>query len=209
MRKIIAALTLAAAALNYGSGALGNYDGLSKATVGTGSTLLVGDSITARCNAKYVAKAPGTAVRFWSGSPTSAAVDYVLSLPTPPKRVIMATGTNDLFNPPAIAAQIVRLKAALPDTEIYWVLPFAARAGQTLTVQLADMRNSAWVGNYIQQAIPASHIVDWYGVMAATPGRGVAISKYLQDGVHPWPSAIDGHYDGCEAWATTIDRKVP
>jgi hypothetical protein len=194
---------------DYGSGDRGNWKALSHGVAGTWSTAdvgIVGDSITARCNrslATLVAKQGKTlAVNYWSGRPTTPAVDWILSQPTLPRVLIVASGSNDIFDPRPFGAQVARLKAGLPaDTTLLWVDVQAARTRYGAAVQLSDQRNSMWVNNQLRENLSKSQIIPWSASFAASPNR---MTYYLQDGLHPWAAAGAGHGDGCAFWASAI-----
>lgn len=114
------------------------YDGDPTADVGIiGDSIVTGGWTTLRDN--LALKGKTLAVNYYSGRPTAPAVDFALSLTTPPPILIMATGTNDIFDPTVMAAQIARLRAGMPaTTQIYWVDVQAARSA-TAT---ADQRNT-------------------------------------------------------------------
>jgi lysophospholipase L1-like esterase len=119
----------------------------------------------------------------WCGrpfAPTWTALKTRLDqgLPVPPK-VILAAGTNDIFNPPAARAAIAQAAAAL-GSRLVFVTVYAARPGR----EVHDLRNSSWVNAMLTQTA-AQHgvrVVDWFSFLAAQPfSRPKA---YLVDGVH-------------------------
>jgi len=207
-----AAITAAAvlpAGAGYGSGDLGDWSNYAHGTIGnpaTADVLLVGDSITTRCwtdlRDSLAAKGKTLAVNYWSGRPTTPAVDWLTTQLVVPPLVVMATGTNDIFNPPVMTAQIQRTKDYLITPErLLWVDVQAARTSQTAAVQLADQRNSGWVNNQIREQLTKSQIIPWSTWFASSPNR---IPLYLQDGVHPWATSGTGHGDGCAFWAAVL-----
>jgi hypothetical protein len=180
---------------DYGSGTLAPWQTLTHGTVGDlldtpydgdpqADVLLIGDSITTRSYAGFISavEAAGhtAAVDYWSGRPTAPAVDRVLSLTTKPKLIVMATGTNDIFDPSVMAAQIARLKAGLPSTtRLMWVDVQISRPGY----EVADQRNAMAVNQQIYQAIPKDDVISWASMFWSAPWR---IGYYLEtDGVHP------------------------
>lgn len=202
----------ASATAEYGSGTLGSYSTYAHGIVGnpaTADVLLVGDSITTRCYSHLSdalsAQGKTLAVNYWSGRPTTPAVDWLVAQPAVPPVVIMATGTNDIFTPYVMAAQVARVKAYLPaGTQLHWVDVHASRWGLDTDTQVSDQRNASWVDGQIRDQLQPEQVINWSYAIAATPGRGVSISRYLQDGIHPWPSAIDGHSDGCAFWTAVL-----
>lgn len=219
---LMAWLVSPARAVDYGSGQLGDWPSWGHAQIDPWASAdvgIVGDSITGRCyprlNTRLTTTGRTLAVNYWSGRPLAPAVDWVLARvaagqPLPPV-LIMASGTNDIYNPPVVQAQVARLKAGLPSTtELLFVDVTASRWGRSYSTatQVSDMRNSSWVNGQIRAVLPDPQVIGWAAQMATLPGRGVALTYYSQDGVHPWPSAIDGHGDGCDLWAFTLMGKA-
>lgn len=168
---------------------------------------IAGDSITNRCapelRSKLLTEAGVVlAVRAWSSQNTANTVDWVLSLTHKPQFLVMATGTNDIFDPTVMAGEIAALKAGLPPTTtLVWTDVHAARPATAL----ADQRNSGWVNTAIHGALPPAQVVDWSAATAALAGTGrPGLAYYYQDGVHPWAEAGPSPYnhgDGCLFWA--------
>ncbi|MEU4290445.1 hypothetical protein AB0E63_19655 [Kribbella sp. NPDC026596] len=194
---------------DFGSGTLGNWPTMSHGIVGNWSTAevgLIGDSVTTRCYrslATLVARAGSTlAVNYWSGRPATPAVDWLLAQPRTPRVLLVQSGPSDIFDPPAVTAQVVRLKAGLPiGTRLLWSDVQVARTRYAPAVQLADQRNSLWVNNQLRENLPKSQIIPWSSWFSSSPGR---VPYYLQDGVHPWATAGTGHGDGCAFWAAAM-----
>jgi len=188
---------------DYGSGCLdtlwktrahGQYGKLTGPDV-----LLVGDSITTLCKGYFTSRVQSAGltwgVSYWSSRPTQAAVDWVLSLSVKPLVLVMALGTNDIYDPPRMAAQIARLKAGLPNTDIRWVDVRAARPASAT----ADLRNSRWVNSQIWAAAGISG-VKWIGWFDEQPNRA---KTYIDaKGVHPTDPA------GCNFWGATTAPTV-
>jgi hypothetical protein len=201
--------TSVSAEADFGSGTLGNWPALSHGIVGNWSTAdvgIIGDSITSRCQRSLgtlVARQGKTlAVNYWSGRPTTPTVDWLLSQPKLPKVLIVAAGSNDIFDPRPVGAQVARLKSRLPSgTTLFWVDVQAARTRYGAAVQLSDQRNSMWVNNQLRENLPKAQLVSWSWWFASNPNR---LTYYLQDGLHPWASAGSGHGDGCSFWASAI-----
>lgn len=196
-------------AYDYGSGALGSYSTLTHGVSGNFATAnvgLVGDSITTRGYGQLAALltplGKTLATDYWSGRPTTPAVTSTIARPVLPKILVMATGTNDIFNPMVMAAQIARMQAApLPGVEhLIWVDVQCCRTAQTAKVQLADQRNTQLVNTQIHDAFDVTHIVDWNRWLMY---RGPAfLTTYLQDGVHPWISK------GTQFWASILMTRI-
>ncbi|NUT51159.1 MAG: hypothetical protein HOV94_28215 [Saccharothrix sp.] len=187
---------------DYGSGVLGPWEGLSKAITDAANIrqvrdrdglFMFGDSISVQDGyslAQRLNSRTGDllAVHNWSGRPTAPAVDALAQWASTyglPRRVLMATGSNDVFAPPVIAAQVDRVMGIVgPTRTVYWVNTQVARTSQTAVVQLADQRNSAWVNLQLadaQRRHPNLRIVRWAEFLAAKPSR---LTAYLRDGVH-------------------------
>jgi hypothetical protein len=201
--------TSVSADADFGSGASGNWQTLSHGIVGDWSTAdvgIIGDSITSRCHRSLgtaVTKQGKTlAVNYWSGRPTAPTVDWLLSQPKLPRVLIVAAGSNDIFDPRPVGAQVARLESRLPSgTTLFWVDVQAARSRYGASVQLADQRNSMLVNNELRDNLPTTQILSWSWWFASNPSR---LSYYLQDGLQPWASAGSGHGDGCAFWSSVI-----
>ncbi len=124
----------------------------------------------------------------WSGQPASAAVDAMAKWKSDyglPSQIVMAVGSNDIFDPPAFGAQVERaLQIAGPNRTVYWVNVHAVRFRQSADVQAADRANSAWINQQLLEATwrhPNLRIIDWAGFLDAQPD---GLATYLRDGVH-------------------------
>lgn len=193
---------------DYGSGTWGGPVGspTQSASWATPNVVvgIAGDSIVARCQADLAAKlltegGITLAVRSWSGQNTANTVTWAQSLTYKPDFLVIATGTNDIFDPTVMAGEIATMKAAMPaGSTLVWTDVQASRPA----TDLADQRNSGWVNAEVHQALPAAQVVDWAAAVAALAGSTrPGIAYYLQDGVHPWAAAGVGHGDGCAFWA--------
>lgn len=201
-----AAVTFAAApnamADDYGSGELGPWEDLSRAisteqqinpVLANDGLFMFGDSIAVQDGytlALRLRERTGDliAVHNWSGRPSAPAVDALEQWATTyglPNRIIMATGTNDIFDPPAFGPQIARTMSIVgPNRTVFWVSTQVARTGVSESMRLADQRNSAWVNLQLadaQRTNPRLRIVRWAEFLAAKPSR---LTAYLRDGVH-------------------------
>lgn len=223
MRRLLTALTAAVAVLGTFSpatatvpasvtrarancsGPIGDWTSFQHANFGDLSgpdqadVVIVGDSITTRgyteLAAWLAARGKTLAGSYWSGRPTTPAVDWALSLSTKPKILVMASGTNDIFGPGVMTAQVARLKAwadTAPVTRLIWVDTFAQRP----LTETCDLRNSGWVNSQIRQTMAGGEVCGWSYGFADNPSR---IGYYLlPDGIHP----IEG--TGTNYWAAVV-----
>ena len=187
---------------SYGSGTLGSWQGDNhvisdsaavRETVKNNGVVLFGDSIAVQDGKSLATRllsrsGASLAVHNWSGRPTAPAVDALQSWASRyglPRRILMATGTNDIFNPPAFAAQVDRtMNIVGSHRTVVWVNTQIARTAKSASVQLADQRNSAWVNSQLsdaQKKYPNLRIVRWAEYLAAKPAR---LTMYLREGVH-------------------------
>jgi hypothetical protein len=186
----------------YGSGTLGPWDQLShrispedeiRDVLTFDGIFMFGDSIAVQDSAaleRLLTDRGGEsiAVHDWSGQPASAAVDALEEWSHDyglPRRIVMAVGTNDIFDPPAFAAQLERaLRIAGPDRTVYWVNVYVDRSKHPAAIRDADLTNSAWINQQLQDAAlrhPNLRIIDWSGFLMSQPDRP---AQYLRDGVH-------------------------
>jgi hypothetical protein len=188
---------------DYGSGI---YTGTTSPVVRTGDPAtadytLFGDSILVRCTSKIQAAmaAKGKTAAFigQSSQNTKGLVDLLLATPSIGGKVVMEAGTNSVFSPPEVAAQIARAQTWTADNgvELFWGDTYVGRPN---TIN-ADLRNSGWVNSFIYSAMPYDHVIKWQAAISAAVGRGGMdmIDYYIQDGVHPFSGAGPGHGDGC------------
>lgn len=227
--QIVATKRAAAGKLNsctlYGSGCLGDWAGYQHGVDGdpaTADVLMVGDSIVNRCRlyvrARLVPHGLTVAFDYWSSRPTAdipavsaaaGAVTRTLSYsriyqPNSFKLVVMATGTNDIFDPATMAYNTNRMKVV--ESPVLWGTVYASRS----TSYSADLRNAGWVNNQIQAS--GFPTVDWFAFLASYPGY--RIPAYIADGIHPTygtlppaqPTLGDG--SGCDAWAALYVAKI-
>lgn len=151
-----------------------------------------GDSIGngGKATLKTQVEATGNTIVFdtWSCRPTAPAVDALESrlasaVFRKPSLVLMECGTNNIYDPPAMLAQVQRTVdlCEAHGVELIWIDTFAMRPG----FELADLMNCAWVNEAIHQNVPASRIIRWHRWFASNKGR---IAARLADGVHPKPT---------------------
>lgn len=195
-----AALTLSPGSLPWmytgaGSGSLGTWTTAIRSTstdaefaLARSGVWVYGDSIT---RADYGHLAAGLSAR---GLPS--AVDAQGSLPSvpaverlaarvarqgPPRVLVMATGSNDIYRPTFIAGATRTVRAVVgPTTRVVWVNVFVRRASVGATMQAADLVNTKAV-NAATALAPADAVVDWYGYLTKDPAR---LTTHLRDGVH-------------------------
>lgn len=186
----------------YGSGTLGPWQNLLRRispeddirdALSFNGIFMFGDSIAVQDESgleRLLAARTGDtiAVHNWSGQPTSAAVDALEGWSRDyglPGRILMAVGTNDIFNPPAFGAQVERaMQIAGPDRTVYWVNVEVSRFRQDADAQASDRANSAWINQQLEEAAlrhPNLRIIHWAEYLAAQPD---GLAKYLRDGVH-------------------------
>lgn len=199
---------------DYGSGTLGSWSALSHAVSTNWATArvgIVGDSITsigynelaAALNTEYGA---ALAYDYWSGRPTTPAVDALLSRNLWPEVLVCALGTNDWVNPPVMAAQIARVQAAAPPTtQLLWVDVQVCRTSQTGTVQIADQRLTNWVNNQIWGS--GVQVVPWSYWLAGS-SMGGRLAYYLRDGVHPYDGPTPGYGNGTAFWCEVLMKSI-
>jgi len=186
----------------YGSGVLGTWETSARAistsaqirrAQKTDGVFMFGDSIALQDGqslAKLLAQhGIDIAVNNWAGRPATPAVDTLNTWAQDyglPHRILMSVGSNDIFTPPAIAAQIDRtMQIVGEDRTVFWVNIQASRIKYGPAVQVADQRNSAWINLQLAEAARRYdnlRIVKWAEHLAAKPER---LSTYLRDGLHP------------------------
>jgi lysophospholipase L1-like esterase len=131
------------------------------------------------------------AMHNWSSQPTAPAADALALWAGTyglPGRILMATGSNDIFNPPVMAAQIDRVMRIVGRTRtVVWVNVRVARP----RTAAADRANSAWVNRQLAAATRRHsnlQLVHWAEFLDADPRRE---RRYLRDGVHTTPLGRD------------------
>jgi hypothetical protein len=160
----------------------------------------LGDSITYRCATRLRvafrdAGVDSFAVRAHSGQNWAGSLNWLDSLTYLPKKLVIALGANDVQNPFGVPAQLERLRTILAgQVELFLVDTYVNRPAYPHH----DLRNSGQVNGYLRQAVADDHMIDWVASLTAAVGRGRQISYYIQDGVHPWVGAGNGHGDGCD-----------
>ncbi|HZX02651.1 hypothetical protein [Kribbella sp.] len=209
---VVAAESASAADL-YGSGQLGDWTILSRSFSTPAAITYVrdhdgvcmfGDSIAVQDGkalaTKLLNRGISLAVHNWSGRPTAPAVDALENWALKyglPRRILMATGTNDVFNPPVFAAQVDRaMRIVGSNRKVVWVNTQISRTAKSAAVQVADQRNSAWINSQLHDAekkYPNLDIVRWAEYLASKPSR---LTQLLREGVHTTvPAGQDARND--------------
>lgn len=178
--------------VDYGSGVLGPLGARTTSAPSTFETAkndgvwAFGDSIL-RQDAYTLQQLMGStflAIDAQSSQKTKGCVDFLQNAVCTygqPNLVLMACGTNDIFEPPLIAAEIERAKDIAPSARIVWVDIFACRFPYPVATQLADLRNTGWV-NYLIHEAHGIDVVGWNKFLCEKPNR---IAQRLKpDGVH-------------------------
>jgi len=169
---------------------------------------LYGDSITFGGKSAFAAEMGKygltTYVDAWSGRPTAPIADAIEAETVFPPVVVVASGTNDIFNPTVMAAQINRIKnhiaAKSPTTKLLWVDVQATRWGQTEYTERNDQRNSMAVNMAIWNNLAKGQIIQWSQRFLANPAL---MTTYLVDGVHP-KSTVISTTTGYQYWAAIL-----
>lgn len=179
-----------------------------------GETLRIyGDSITfgakSALASEYVLRGQTVYIDAWSGRPTTPIADAICAETDFPANVIVASGTNDIFNPTVMTAQINRIKACIaaasPTTKLFWEDVQATRWGQTDVIERNDQRNSMAVNLAIYQNIPTNRVIQWTQRFMSNPAL---LTNYLADGIHPKTTPlVEGHsYSTSYAYYAAIQR---
>ncbi|GAA3140741.1 hypothetical protein GCM10010530_70900 [Kribbella aluminosa] len=187
----------------YGSGVAGSWTNATRAistaaqfqkTRETNGGFMFGDSIGVQDGKALAARLlsrSGTqlAVNNWSSRPSSGAVDALQRAASAyglPRRVLLASGSNDIFDPPKFAAQVARAVSIVGQNRtLFWVNLQVVRKAVSAPVQLADQRNSSWLNMQLydaQEKYPNLRIIRWAEWLWVKPYR---LANYLRDGVHP------------------------
>jgi hypothetical protein len=154
---------------------------------------IYGDSITfggkSALAAEFNALGYTLYVDAWSGRPTTPAVDALVAETVLPQWVIMAVGTNDIFNSSVMGAQVQRAENFIAaynaehgtNVQLFWVDVQCTRWKQSDVIQRNDQRNSMAVNLAIYKRIPIDHVVSIAGRFADNPSL---LGTYLLDGTH-------------------------
>lgn len=154
--------------------------------------VMFGDSLAIQDTpalAKQLSRAgEALAMHNWAGHPSGPATDALETWARTyglPNRILMAVGTNDIFDPPAVAGNVERVMNIVGRRRtVIWVTVAVERRR---TVD-PDRANSAWVNRQLRAAErthPNLHLARWAEFLAANPGPP---KRYLRDGAHTTPA---------------------
>lgn len=194
--------------MDYGSGDLGplgtrTLDG----SMATADVALFGDSISVRGCGELKAQLAALGKTLATDAQGSRAVtktaDDIEAYAVLPPIVLMAVGTNDIFNPTLFGPQMDRILAHLKAKgveHVLWIDVQVCRTRSTMTpaMQIADQRNSMGINTQIHDRLPKTHIVPWAWAFVSNPSR---LAMYIPDGVHP-------DADGVLHWVAWIMPKL-
>lgn len=188
---------------DYGSGYHGDYgvyrretsppDHLRAAATAANGCLIIGDSMATYVVPELIADLRRTSGELcvydtWPGRPTEGTANALLDIKRRhglPPRVIVMSGTNDIFNPPRFEAQLNRLVDGIgAGHDILWVNTFDSRRPASAQSS-ADERNTAWINAALQARAartPYLRIVAWDSLFRGDAGK---VDALLSDGVHP------------------------
>lgn len=211
----VEAIQKVAACTDYGSGCWGGPTTSVIQDSGWASPSLqwglVGDSIVYRCagpiRSAFAARGLSMAIRAHAGQNIEGSLDWYQTLTYKPNKTLFLVGTNDVFNPYAVPAQITRAKslAASGGSDVLWGDTYVGRSAWLLS----DIRNSGQVNGYIRGQIPDGKVADFVSALTAAHGRGVdAEGTYLADGVHYKSLAVNGTDIGCNFYVATMMATV-
>ncbi|GAB78670.1 GDSL-like Lipase/Acylhydrolase family protein [Austwickia chelonae] len=130
----------------------------------------------------------------WPGRATEGTANALLDLKHRyglPPRIIVMSGTNDIFNPPLFEPQMERIIEAIgPERRIFWVSTFDSRRPSSPR-SAADERNTEWINQVLtRRAARTPHltIIPWDGLFR---GRADNVDILLPDGVHPNAAGVE------------------
>jgi lysophospholipase L1-like esterase len=118
---------------------------------------------------------------------TANALDYYAAGRAFPRYVdviVMATGSNDIFDPAVMTAQVARARNYAGSRPLLWVTAWVKRTTGAPALIAHDLGNSVRVNAAERRHPCRAHvdaIVDWYAFLQARVARS---SMYLTDGVH-------------------------
>ncbi|MBW3084053.1 hypothetical protein KEM60_00236 [Austwickia sp. TVS 96-490-7B] len=188
---------------DFGSGFHGDYgvyrretsapEQLRAAAAASNGCLIVGDSMATFVVKDMVEQLrvdPGVECAYdtWPGRPTEGTANALLDIGRRyglPRRVVVFSGSNDIFNPPLFAPQMDRLLRGVgTGREVFWVTTFISRHPGTSRGD-ADTRLTSWINRDIRSAAarhPGVTVVSWDGLFAGGPET---VRSLLKDGLHP------------------------
>ena len=190
-------------ARDYGSGFHGNYGiyprqtspsaDLAAAVSAPNGCLIIGDSIATTVVKDLVAelrRSAGERCAYdtWPGRATEGTANALLDIKRRyglPPRIVVMSGTNDIFNPPLFESQMDRIVDGIgPQHQILWVNTFDSRRPRT-ALSLADERNTAYINSVLTARAARTGnmaIVPWDALFRGNAGN---VETLLSDGVHP------------------------
>lgn len=194
---------------DYGSGYHGDYgayrretspqDQLRAAATATNGCLIIGDSIATfvvRDLVEDLRRTLGDTCVYdtWPGRATEGTANALLDIKRRaglPPRIIVMSGTNDIFNPPLFESQMNRLIDGVgPGHQILWVSTFDSRRPASAQSR-ADEINTAWINRVLAERAsrtPQLRIVGWDALFRANARN---VDALLSDGVHPNEAGIE------------------
>lgn len=203
----------------YGSGQIGDWQSNTPTSSNTAQfanvvdnngILIVGDSIANITDYEFATRMNQqhglpTAVHNWPGRPTEPAADWIVAnaYRIPDRGIVVASGSNDVFNPAAWWQQVNRVMAAADGKPVYWVSVFVDRWSGSEDRRIADMRNSAWLNDQLyslKPSYPNLHIIDWHAYLSQGWNE-TKIASWLTDGVHPTAAGVD-------AWCDLLELRM-
>jgi lysophospholipase L1-like esterase len=157
--------------------------------------LVLGDSITVLTQASLTRslRAGGWSVCLDARRSQSTAngLDYYAAAGAFPRYVdviVMATGSNDIFDPDSMSAQVARARAYAGHRPLLWVTTWVRRTSGEPRLIAQDLGNSVRVNAAVRRPPRLTRVdglVDWYAFLQARRWRQTV---YLTDGVHPSPA---------------------
>jgi hypothetical protein len=159
----------------------------SCATAGAARVTVMGDSITmqtlSRLSGQLSLAHATSCIDAWSGRPAMPSVAAASALPatTGSAVLVMATGSNDIFDPADVPDAIDAALRFAHGRPIVWLNVYVHRFGGSSVRRAFDLLNSRLINAALAAAAVRHHtlhVVDWYAVAAARE------SVLLRDGVH-------------------------
>lgn len=166
--------------------------------------LILGDSIARLTSNEFAQRVWDehglpTAVYNWPSRPTYPVADWVEEYAhrIPDRGIVIASGSNDIFNPAKWWRQVQRILDVADGKPVYWISVYVDRWGGSTDQRAADVRNSAWVNQQLyamQVHNPNLIVVDWFAYLSQGYNES-NVKAWLSDGVHPTASGVDAWCD--------------
>lgn len=189
---------------DYGSGVLGapggrtlriqgtDGDGLQVWAIGDSILRNDGDALATMLRDRFAIELGWDAQ---ASRATTACVDVLeqqVFMHGAPDVLVMASGTNDIFDPPQVAGQIERALAVVgPACRVIWVNVWVRRWKSTDPVEqrYADQQNSGWVTAQIAAAAGRHEqlsVARWFEYLSSPNSSGALVRplQCLTDGCH-------------------------